>query len=503
MCKERCCEEQIRGFVVHDSHAEVLARRGLINVLWEEIIYHLKNNNNSSDTCYGGKVQKKGLLKIIPNHNDTKCNTEEVKKKSSSDSDHLCFELKGNIQLHLYISDSPCGDASIYNISSKYASNMNNESENGLTFTGAKILVPVVDGADDDNFFQCCSSESKKPEGVMDPKALSTMSIAREKVQIMSALRLKSGRSNIPDHLRSSSMSCSDKICKWIITGIQGCGALARFLPNCIRLSSLVVSRDPRVKNGELASGSDSQLVALKRALTTRAEHSISALVSSPMMDYKETIVDVTLPDISISDHLFPAGKAVMEKRKIDNLEISLNENAITVGTQTCGEDEVETTDGQAPKKRKAQGISCHGERKSKRQKGQKFSSCGISLNWQHRLFLQTERDRGNEIEQTVGAKGILQRKKPKCSNDVIKCSSRLSRHSISNKMFEALTLSKLVTPSEYSPGHDIISYQQTKDMYAPPRMRKLMHGLLHETKNPLQGWVKNSPESDFHPHLN
>ncbi len=504
MCEAKCCEEQIRGLVLHDSHAEVLARRGLINVLWDEIIYHLKYRGESG---YEERAQK-GLLRIIPDQNDIKNNVERAKEDGSQNSGNVCFELKENIQLHLYISDSPCGDASIYNISSKYASNTNNENENenenenGLNFTGAKIIVPEGDKVDTDNFSQCSSSNSKPQVGILDAESVSNLRIVREKIQITSALRIKSGRSNIPEHLRSSSMSCSDKICKWIITGVQGCGALARLLPKCIRLSSVVVSRDPRVEEGDIASNLDSQLCALKRALISRAEDAISALNSSSMDDCKYNKIDLKLPDVAICDHIFHAGKAVMDKQRIDELNTSLIDSTTVVATLKVPEDdeEIKSAAVQVKNKRKADSGSCHRERECKRQKGQKLASCGISLNWQNNVFLQTKSNRRNDIEQTVGAKGIVQRKKPKCLDDVMKCSSRLSRYSLWKKIFEALTLSKLLT-SEFSPGQKMISYQRTKEMYAPPDIRKLMHRVLCDTRNPLKGWVKNSAETDFYPH--
>ena len=92
----------------------------------------------------------------------------------------------------------------------------------------------------------------------------SSISIAREKTQITSALRLKSGRSNLPSHLRSVSMSCSDKICKWMVLGLQGHGILNYFLSKPIMLSSVVVSHDIRAKIS-------SQKEALERALLQRA----------------------------------------------------------------------------------------------------------------------------------------------------------------------------------------------------------------------------------------
>lgn len=81
------------------------------------------------------------------------------------------------VRLHLYISEPPCGDASLLH---------NSISDDFEHWTGAKS----VDGG-----------VSSKEIGIT---------------------RLKCGRSDIKEDQRSESMSCSDKILKWNTLGIQG-----------------------------------------------------------------------------------------------------------------------------------------------------------------------------------------------------------------------------------------------------------------------------------------
>ena len=83
------------------------------------------------------------------------------------------FKIKEGLKFHLYVTATPCGDASMI------------ETETGLFWTGAKTL----DGA---------------------------------KSQEIGLCRTKSGRSDLPPELRSQSMSCSDKIMKWGSLGLQG-----------------------------------------------------------------------------------------------------------------------------------------------------------------------------------------------------------------------------------------------------------------------------------------
>ena len=501
ICKEKCCIEQIKGFVLHDSHAEVLARRGLVRVLWQEINYHIKH---SGESICEEKMQR-NLLHVIM-EDKGKQNYEEKEGPHQTRLENLTFELKNDIQLHLYISDSPCGDASIYDIYPKYASNINNESNNGLSFTGAKIVVPQDDETTSnnyDNFFQCSGSMSKPKEGTTKINPLSKTMIARERVQIKSALRLKSGRSNIPNHLRSSSMSCSDKICRWITMGLQGSGALARFIPKPISLKRVVVSRDPRI----IEPGSDSQLnpqlEALERAIVSRAQNTLKSIMKDHFDEYHDFI---KVPSVHISNHIFTLGKANSEKLTIDkNNAASIQEHDVTIEevSKKKGKGTFDTTQTKS-KKRSIENPSQDNEPQNKKTKKQKISPCGISLNWQ--IPSLNERDnQGDVIEQVVGAKGIVQRKKPKNSNDILKCASRLCRYSIWNQTLEALSLCKIITlgtKCQHSTEKNF-SYQQMKNTYTPPTVRNLTNLVLCDIQNPLQGWIKNSFDDDFYPHDN
>lgn len=389
---------------------------------------------------------------------------------------------------------------------------MNSKNENGLSFTGAKIIIVPQDDTtttttttktDEDNFFQCSSSLSKPQEGMTSIRSESDIMIAREKVQVKSALRLKSGRSNIPDHLRSSSMSCSDKICRWIVMGLQGCGTLARFLPKYIRLSSIVVSRDPRIAT--FGDGLDPQHIALERAIISRVKGVISAFKSAKIDDCREGYMEIKIPTVHISDSIFPQGKASIEKQRTDKSDIiSTDKNKPVSDEQTCLHDKKENGYIQTNNKRSVGSSDFdHNEKKPKRHKGQqKISSCGVSLNWQQNSLLDDKTRKDNDIEQTVGAKGIIQRKKPKCSNDIIKCASRLSRYSIWNQTHEALSLSGGGNddPMKRLPKQTI-SYQQLKELYAPQGTRKSMSFVFRDSKSPLQGWVKSSSDGDFIPH--
>lgn len=151
----KCAGENIlssRGAILVDSHAEILARRGLIRYFYMWLVRCSKSPDDAS-------LAECPLML-----------SRETKK----------FRLKPTWKLHLYTSDSPCGDAAVYSRS------------DGLSFSGKKARPCPAAGA------------SKVSD------------------ELPGAVRLKPGRHDIPDHCRTKSMSCSDKIARWNYMGLQG-----------------------------------------------------------------------------------------------------------------------------------------------------------------------------------------------------------------------------------------------------------------------------------------
>jgi tRNA-specific adenosine deaminase 1 len=396
------CTAQTRtdGAVLHDSHAEVLVRRGLIRVLWKEII------QKRSNTCKNEVVETdRSLLEV------------------STDGDSFC--LRQDIQLYLYISDSPCGDATIYSFDS--SSLLSSQQQ----FTGAKMIVPKP------------STESSNDNSW---HVLENSLVVREPgLQRLGQLRSKSGRSNLCASNRSKSMSCSDKIVRWSLLGLQG-GLLSHYIQQPIMLSGVIVGRDPRVSffgDEQQQHDDDEQTKALQRAISDRVATALQeiqqqqpfetrALTKSDETTKKQSLTwlqSVLVPTVHIIEQpTFHRGKAAVQAK--------------------------ETNDS----------------RKRKRdEKPTKVSPSGLSINWQ---CCDTRK-----AEVTVGARGIQHGRKPKCHDDYIKLQSRLSRSAFIQLATQQLTTWDAgVSFSENKRNLASIQYMAARDYI-------LLHG-------PLSGWL-------------
>ncbi|VDI11131.1 Hypothetical predicted protein [Mytilus galloprovincialis] len=162
-----------------------------------------------------------GMLKVLPNKR---------------------IALQNGIKLHLYISKAPCGDGSVFTLS----------QPGSHTDTG-NIHLPI---------------QSDKKQGLLRAK------IARGEGAIPV--------SELPDD-RLHKMSCSDKICKWNVLGLQG-ALLSSVMDSPIFLSSVVV-------------GDVYNFNHLSRALCCRVKKQTQCIPS------ETSAVIVNHPDIAISTY--------------------------------------------------------------------------------------------------------------------------------------------------------------------------------------------------------
>ncbi|CAL1701597.1 unnamed protein product [Somion occarium] len=160
----RLCEE---GDVLHDSHAEVLARRSAIRWFLEEVD---RSHTSPSDWIDRPRSER--------------------------------FALRSNVQVVLYVSTVPCGDASMRYLAS---------------FQDAEMAA--------------LKDSSQFP--VLPPNVASR---GRDNYSLFGVLRTKPGRADSPP---TRCMSCSDKIASWNVLGFQG--ALASRILEPLYLDHIVI----------------------------------------------------------------------------------------------------------------------------------------------------------------------------------------------------------------------------------------------------------------------
>ncbi|ORX43821.1 hypothetical protein BCR36DRAFT_406649 [Piromyces finnis] len=220
------------GEIINDSHAEVLSRRAFQKYIYSEI-----------ESC-------------IDNKDSIVYYNKETKK----------FKVHENLRFHLYISQSPCGDASTVSLSE-----LQTEEEKLINENKKRIF----------NEKQNSNKQMK----------LDNENILRGRLNYdkLGVLRTKPGRIDADPTL---SMSCSDKILKWTFLGIEG-SLLMYFLEKPIYLSSVTVE-------------DMYDEVSLNRALITRVD------------DVKELPLpfERNKPDIwKSSQYLFPYTKRYIEEK--------------------------------------------------------------------------------------------------------------------------------------------------------------------------------------------
>ncbi|KAI0080691.1 adenosine deaminase/editase [Panus rudis PR-1116 ss-1] len=166
----RLCAE---GDALHDSHAEVLSRRGAVRWFLEET-YRVKREGAESPWIHEGSNGK--------------------------------YTTSASVRIVMYISAVPCGDASM-----RYLAAFQDEEMAALKNSTQFSVLPS--GA---------------------------ASRGRDNYSLLGVLRTKPGRADSPPTL---SMSCSDKIARWNVLGLQG--ALASLYLEPLYVDDIVIGEVP------------------------------------------------------------------------------------------------------------------------------------------------------------------------------------------------------------------------------------------------------------------
>ncbi|KAM3857030.1 double-stranded RNA-specific editase 1-like [Diretmus argenteus] len=164
-----------RGLALNDCHAEIVARRSLIRYLYSQLEHFLSTNKEEHQ-----------------NSVFTRCDNTSG------------FRLKENVQFHLYISTSPCGDA--------------------------RIFSPHEAGMED----QGDRHPNRKARGQLRTKIES----GEGTIPVRSSNTIQTWDGVLQGE-RLLTMSCSDKIARWNVVGFQG--SLMSYFTEPVYFSSIIL----------------------------------------------------------------------------------------------------------------------------------------------------------------------------------------------------------------------------------------------------------------------
>ncbi|XP_055587066.1 double-stranded RNA-specific editase Adar isoform X2 [Uranotaenia lowii] len=174
----------VTGSVINDSHAEIIARRGLVDFIYTQLDLHCKKQSENIKPAATAASQCNGKSSAADQTPDNALPTEPsifVKPEGAS-----LYRLRDGINFHLYINTAPCGDARVF--SPHENDNMEVDKHPNRKARG-QLRTKVESG---EGTIPVKSSEGIQTwDGVLQGQRLLTM-------------------------------SCSDKISRWNVLGLQG-----------------------------------------------------------------------------------------------------------------------------------------------------------------------------------------------------------------------------------------------------------------------------------------
>ena len=237
----------VNGMALADSHAEVLARRALVLYMYDEI-------TRLCDAGREGALANPGVSIFQPGERSGETTTLNDDGTVDWTRTRLWCSLRPGVAVHMYVSQSPCGDASIFETSSDGMNGAANPERSAIIRTNKRAKTAANLGAG--------STGAKLLTGDGDGETDAEFGVG---AQMPGAARLKPGRGT-----PTSCMSCSDKMCKWNALGVQG-ELLAGILQCPVRLASITVAAPTD------APDTDAHIIALRRAVFGRIEKPYNA----------------------------------------------------------------------------------------------------------------------------------------------------------------------------------------------------------------------------------
>ena len=98
-----------RGEALSDSHAEVIARRAFVRFLYDELERAMEDD--------GDALRDAGVARDETNENAA--SPKPIVEWVAGESTMAPFRLRDGVRVHLYATQSPCGDASIFELANE------------------------------------------------------------------------------------------------------------------------------------------------------------------------------------------------------------------------------------------------------------------------------------------------------------------------------------------------------------------------------------------------
>lgn len=209
------------GSALNDCHAEVLARRAFVRWAYDEI-----QATAGSASAGGGEIDTaEASTALEPIARSLVMGLKHI------DDGRVVSELLPGVGIHLFVSHPPCGDAAIQ---SDPTNTKNAQAADGANArTGAKPMKRQklnIDGPKESTK----EESSHTIEGWSVPEAGDVESYASE--QATGVVRRKPGRGE-----STLSVSCSDKVARWTLLGLQG-ALLGSLLAHPLYLDTIAVA---------------------------------------------------------------------------------------------------------------------------------------------------------------------------------------------------------------------------------------------------------------------